>query len=325
MSVRRSILTEKERTPFFQGVTKQHLQALRQQIEASIKKPFIQHLQPTNDHEKLAGSYIDYGQWLIAQTTPLTRVLFGHAGYDVTQSPSNHSWHQTIVNKLKLLTGLSQFQLLRRYTHKLQAEYQDDYNIFQYAQKSRPLKYHWSQVFSDIMTAALGVFGFFLFLVGHTPPYQSVKPLFIGFYHLIPYLLAAGATLLLLKDNDLGTPETSKSTFRLMYDILKLSFFEGLSFLAPLYSAISILLGTPYTLLKKAIFSEKNQPWTLYNVSNGFKARCSWKQHLSNQFFYSSWLDLSLSLLELATSSYLMFYGLRIIHTSLYFWLHHLP
>jgi hypothetical protein len=163
------------------------------------------------------------------------------------------------------------------------------------------------------MTAALGVFGFFLFLVGHTPPYQSVKPLFIGFYHLIPYLLAAGATLLLLKDNDLGTPETSKSTFRLMYDILKLSFFEGLSFLAPLYSAISILLGTPYTLLKKAIFSEKNQPWTLYNVSNGFKARCSWKQHLSNQFFYSSWLDLSLSLLELATSSYLMFYGLRII------------
>ena len=166
-----------------------------------------------------------------------------------------------------------------------QTEYQDDYNIFQSAQKSRPLKYHWGEVFSDVKTVALGVFGFFLFLVGHTPPYQSVKPLFIGFYHLIPYLLAAGATLLLLKDNDLGTPETSKSTFRLMYDILKLSFFEGLSFLAPLYSAISILLGTPYTLLKKAIFSEKNQPWTLHTVSNGFKAKCSWKQYLSSQFF----------------------------------------
>lgn len=283
-------ITEEELPDFFKNAD---LERLKEETRRKINDL------DREDHEGLFRSKTDYGQKLILQTLPVFRILFGHPEYNVLANNKQDSWWKVITDKLKLAFGISQFKIIKTYVDRLQDEYAEDYEEFVNHQARREKHYRFNRMKEDFQTGVLYWLAICFILTIKSIGYGIFTEILLFCLNLSPYAFGTIILYILMEDYDLGTGKTCRSTFQLIYYLLKITFFEAALVMLTAYSAISLILSTPFYLFKSMLFHEKQTP---VSASEDHPI-----------FSYDSWLDFSLSILEFCFSSLILAWGINLL------------
>ncbi|MEC7030657.1 MAG: hypothetical protein VXW87_03225, partial [Pseudomonadota bacterium] len=284
---------------FFKDINSQKVAEIKRNINDAVAKL------KGRDSEKLEGRKIDFGFAIVMKTIPIFRLFLGHESYHTTRRAPSSSWYEAFVDYLKLIMGISQYKILSRYVNRMDNDFKEDYGVYEVAQKRRPLKYKWGLIKQDLCIVAGLLLAYSLFIVQVVVSMKNPSIwVWLSYIAMVlPYVVGISALCIFMKDYDLGTYDTSdKTTLALFSDIFVLSVYKSLAYIIPIYSAISLLLATPFAMLRKVLLHTKASPWGYEKKDDQATFwEIAW-ENLRHVFYYNGLVDILLTVLETISS-----------------------